>query len=64
MLSRKLNEKSVLLLQNEEHSSSATDQNNHGSNDADKAIEVLKAQGIDAYIIGEAVKSDEGVIIC
>ena len=33
-------------------------------NDADKALEVLKAQGIDAYIIGEAVKSDDGVILC
>ena len=33
-------------------------------NDADKALEILKEQGIDAYIIGEAVKSDEGVILC
>ena len=31
--------------------------------DADKAIEVLKANGEDAYIIGEVVKSEEGVII-
>ena len=31
--------------------------------DADKALEVLKANGEDAYIIGEVVKSEEGVII-
>ena len=31
--------------------------------DAQKAIEVLKANGEDAYIIGEVVKSEEGVII-
>ncbi len=33
-------------------------------NDADKALEVLKAAGEDAYILGELVESDEGVIIC
>jgi len=32
-------------------------------NNADTAIEVLKAAGEDAYILGELVKSDEGVII-
>ncbi len=32
--------------------------------DADKALEILKANGEDAYILGEVVKSDEGVIIC
>ncbi len=31
--------------------------------DAEKALEVLKANGEDAYIIGEVVASDEGVII-
>jgi len=31
--------------------------------DADKAISVLKANGEDAYIIGEVVKGDEGVIL-
>ena len=31
--------------------------------DADKALEILKANGEDAYIIGKVVKSDEGVII-
>ena len=31
--------------------------------DADKALEVLKANGEDAYIIGEVIKSEEGVII-
>ncbi len=33
------------------------------SNDADKALEVLKANGEDAYIIGEIVKSEDGVIL-
>ena len=32
--------------------------------DADKALEILRANGEDAYIIGEVVRSDEGVIIC
>lgn len=32
--------------------------------DADKALSVLKENGENAYVIGEAVKSDEGVIIC
>ena len=32
--------------------------------DAEKAIEILKANGEDAYVIGEIVKSDEGVILC
>ena len=31
--------------------------------DADKAIEILKANGEDAYIIGEIIKSDEKIII-
>lgn len=33
------------------------------SKDADKALEVLKANGEDAYIIGSVIESDEGVII-
>ena len=33
-------------------------------NDADKAIETLKAAGENAYVLGELVESDEGVIIC
>ena len=33
-------------------------------NDADRALEILKANGENAYIIGEIVKSDEGVEIC
>ena len=33
-------------------------------NDADKALEILHANGENAYIIGETVASDEGVIIC
>ncbi|MBQ5927218.1 MAG: phosphoribosylformylglycinamidine cyclo-ligase [Clostridia bacterium] len=32
--------------------------------DAEKAVEILKAQGEDAYIIGEIVKSEDGVILC
>ena len=32
--------------------------------DADRALEILRANGEDAYVIGEVVKSDEGVIIC
>lgn len=32
--------------------------------DADKALEILKNNNTDAYIVGEVAKSDEGVIIC
>ena len=32
--------------------------------DADKALELLKQSGESAYILGEIVKSDEGVILC
>ncbi|MBQ2848198.1 MAG: phosphoribosylformylglycinamidine cyclo-ligase [Clostridia bacterium] len=32
--------------------------------EAEKALEVLKANGEDAYIIGEIIKSDEKVVIC
>lgn len=32
--------------------------------DADKAFEILRNNGTDAYIVGEVAKSDEGVIIC
>ena len=32
--------------------------------DADKTIEVLKANGQEAYVMGEIVKSEEGVVIC
>lgn len=32
-------------------------------NDADKAIEILNGSGVEAYILGELVESDEGVII-
>ncbi len=32
--------------------------------DAERALEVLRANGEDAYILGEVVKSDEGVILC
>lgn len=32
-------------------------------NDADKAIEILNGSGVEAYILGKLVESDEGVII-
>ena len=32
--------------------------------DADKAVSILKSNGEDAYILGEIVDSDEGVILC
>ncbi len=32
--------------------------------DAEKALEVLKAQGEDAYVIGEIIKSEEKITIC
>ena len=31
--------------------------------DTDKALEILKANGEDAYVIGSVIESDEGVII-
>ncbi|MBO7309948.1 MAG: phosphoribosylformylglycinamidine cyclo-ligase [Clostridia bacterium] len=34
------------------------------ANEVDTALEILKAHGEDAYVIGEIVKGDEGVIIC
>jgi len=34
------------------------------SEDANKALEILKAQGEDAYIIGEIIKSDDKIVIC
>lgn len=33
------------------------------SNDVEKALEILKANGEDAYVIGEIVKSEDGVIL-
>ncbi|MBO5374718.1 MAG: phosphoribosylformylglycinamidine cyclo-ligase [Clostridia bacterium] len=33
-------------------------------NEADKALEILKANGEDAYIIGEIIKSEDGVVLC
>ena len=32
--------------------------------DAEKALEILKAQGEDAYVIGEIIKSEEKITIC
>ncbi len=32
--------------------------------EANKAVEILKANGEDAYILGELVESEDGVILC
>ena len=32
--------------------------------EADKALETLRANGVDAYIIGETIRSEDGVVIC
>ena len=29
-----------------------------------KALEILKAHGEDAYVIGEIIKGDDGVVFC
>ena len=34
------------------------------ANEVDTALEILRANGEDAYVIGEIVKGDEGVIFC
>jgi phosphoribosylformylglycinamidine cyclo-ligase len=33
-------------------------------NDADKELQILHENTVNAYIVGETVQSDEGVIIC
>ena len=33
-------------------------------NDAARAIEILKSNGEDAYVIGEIIKSEDGVVLC
>ncbi len=33
------------------------------ANEVDKALEILKANGEDAYVIGEIIKGDEGVVL-
>jgi len=32
--------------------------------DANRAVEILRAHGEDAYVIGEVIKSDDGVVLC
>jgi len=32
--------------------------------DTDKALDILRSMGEDAYIVGEVIKSDEGVVLC
>ncbi len=34
------------------------------ADDADKAVEILRAEGEDAYVIGEIIKSDSKITIC
>lgn len=33
-------------------------------NDADKAVDIFNASGVEAYILGELIEGDEGVVIC
>ena len=33
-------------------------------NDADKAVEILRSHGEQAYLLGEIIESDEGVVLC
>jgi phosphoribosylformylglycinamidine cyclo-ligase len=33
-------------------------------NDVDAALQSLNSSGVEAYVLGELVESDEGVIIC
>ena len=35
-----------------------------GASEVDTALEILRAHGEDAYVIGEIVKGDEGVVFC
>ena len=35
-----------------------------GKEDADRAISILREAGEDAYVLGELVESEEGVILC
>ena len=32
--------------------------------DANTAIDILRANGDDAYLLGEVIESDEGVVLC
>ena len=32
--------------------------------DVERAIEILRANGEDAYVIGEIIKSEDGVVLC
>ena len=34
------------------------------ANEVDKALEILRANGEDAYVIGEIIKGDDGVVLC
>ena len=32
--------------------------------EVDKALEILRANGEDAYVIGEIIESEDGVVLC
>ena len=32
--------------------------------DVEKALEILRANGEDAYVLGEVIESEEGVVLC
>ena len=32
--------------------------------DVARALDILKAHGEDAYVVGEVIESDEGVVLC
>ena len=34
------------------------------TSEVESALEILKANGEDAYVIGEIIKGDEGVVFC
>ena len=34
------------------------------ASEVDTALEILKANGENAYVIGEIIKGDEGVVLC
>ena len=56
-----------LIVSNKDTLKELSEVKEHGSKflkDADKAIEVLKANGEDAYVIGEITKGEERVVIC
>ena len=35
-----------------------------GADEADKALEILRASGEDAYVLGTVIEGDEKVVLC